>query len=113
MNDDFVVGLDVGTTRISVLIGEVLRGEKVRVIGASAWPTEGIRKGAVVDIEKATSSIRSAVDEAERMAGVEISGVCAGISGPHIQSYKSCFFSAGHIKGCTYRRGKGDGLRSR
>jgi len=89
MSADFVVGLDIGTTTISVLIGEVDENGKLRVIGASAWPSEGIRKGVVVDIEKATRSIRSAVDEAERMAGVEVEGVCVGLSGPHIQSFRS------------------------
>jgi len=89
MSTDFVVALDIGTTKISVLVGEVDENRKVRVLGASAWPSEGIRKGVVVDIEKATHSIRSAVDDAEKMAGVEITGACVGISGPHIQSYSS------------------------
>ncbi len=89
MSSEFVVGLDMGTTKVAVLIGEFTPEGETRIIGAGTAPAEGIKKGVVVDMDQAAESVRSAVAQAERMAGVEIRGVCAGISGPHIRSFNS------------------------
>lgn len=89
MSSDFVVGLDMGTTKVAVLIGEFTSEGETRIIGAASVPAGGVKKGIVVNMDEAADSLRDAVSQAERMAGVEIRGVCAGISGPHIKSFNS------------------------
>ncbi len=89
MSSEFVVGLDVGSTKVSVLIGELTAEGETRIIGAGTAPAGGVKKGVIVDIEEAADGVRAAVAEAERMAGVDIRGVCASICGPHIRSFSS------------------------
>lgn len=89
MSVDFIVGIDMGTTKISILIGELSSPRNVRLIGAAVCPSEGIRKGVVVDLDKAADCVRSAREESEKMAGVEIKGVCAGVAATHIKSFNS------------------------
>ncbi len=89
MSSEFVVGLDMGTTKVAVLIGEFGPDGETKIIGAGASPSEGMKKGVVVDMEMAAESVRKATAEAEAMAGVEIRGVCAGVSGPHVRSFNS------------------------
>jgi len=84
--DELIVGLDVGTTKICAVVAEPA-GETIEVIGIGTHPSRGLRKGVVVDIEATVDSIRKAVDEAEMMAGCEISSVYAGIAGGHIQAH--------------------------
>lgn len=82
-NNDVIVSLDIGTSKVRVIIGEVINGA-INIIGVGSSESEGIRKGAIVDIDKTVESIRSAVDHAERMVGIQISDVFVGISGNHI-----------------------------
>ncbi len=89
MSSEFVVGTDLGTTKVSVLIGEVNSRGEIRVIGAGTCPSEGVKKGVVVNIDKASECVRRAKAEAEKMAGVEIRGVCVGVSGSHVRSFNS------------------------
>jgi cell division protein FtsA len=89
MSSEFVVGLDMGTTKVAVCIGEFTSEGETRIIGAGSVPAEGIKKGVVVNMDQAADSVRAAVAQAERMAGVEIRGVCGSISGPHIRSFNS------------------------
>jgi cell division protein FtsA len=89
MSSEFVVGLDMGTTKVAVCIGEFTSEGETRIIGAGSVPAEGIKKGVVVNMDQAADSVRAAVAQAERMAGVEIRGVCVSISGPHIRSFNS------------------------
>jgi cell division protein FtsA len=89
MSSDYVVGLDMGTTAVSVIVGEFTADGETRVIGAGTAPANGVAKGVIVNIDEATESLRAAVSQAERMAGVEIRGVCASVSGPHIRSFSS------------------------
>ena len=86
---EYVVGIDMGTTKISVLIGEVSPEGEVRIIGAGTSQSEGIKKGIVVNIDAAADCVIRARMAAEKMAGVEICGVCAGISGAHVKSFNS------------------------
>lgn len=83
-----VFGLDVGTTKITAMVGEVTR-EGLDVIGIGTAPSTGIRKGVVVNIASTVTSIRRAVEEAERMAGCSIDAVHTGISGSHIRGLNS------------------------
>ena len=83
-----VVGLDIGTTKICAVVGEA-SGDKLNIIGIGTHPSIGLRKGVVVNIESTVESIKKAVEEAELMAGCEISSVYAGIAGGHITGFNS------------------------
>src|SRR4051812_12837774 len=83
------VGLDIGTTKISCIIAEHRPGGELTIVGVGNAPSEGLRRGVVVDLEKTVASIQRAVDEAERMAGVPVKAVTAGIAGDHIRSINS------------------------
>src|SRR4051794_9153824 len=95
---EIVVGLDIGTTKICCIVGEV-PPEGIDVIGIGTHPSRGLRKGVVINIEATVSSIRKAVEEAELMAGAEISAVYAGIAGGHIRGFNSQGVVAGEGKG--------------
>ena len=86
---DYIVGLDIGTTKICCIIGEVAHGDQVDIIGLGQHPSRGLRKGVVVNIDGTVESIKSAVEEAELMAGCEIDSVFVGIAGGHINSLNS------------------------
>jgi len=86
--ENIVVGLDIGTTKICAIVGEKTE-HGVEIIGIGMHPSKGLRKGVVVNIESTVSSIRSAVEEAERMAGCEINRVYCGIAGGHIKAFNS------------------------
>ncbi len=85
---DIIVGLDIGTTKICAVVGEASGGE-INIIGIGTHPSIGLRKGVVVNIESTVDSIKKAVEEAELMAGCEISSVYAGIAGGHITGFNS------------------------
>ncbi len=85
---EIVVGLDIGTTKICAVVGEVSGGD-INIIGIGTHPSIGLRKGVVVNIESTVESIKKAVEEAELMAGCEISSVYAGIAGGHITGFNS------------------------
>ena len=86
--ENIIVGLDIGTTKICAVVGELV-GDKVNIIGIGTHPSIGLRKGVVVNIESTVESIKKAVEEAELMAGCEISSVYAGIAGGHITGFNS------------------------
>ena len=87
--EEFVVGLDIGTTKICALVAEISKSGEVNIIGIGTHPSLGLRKGVVVNIESTVASIKKAVEEAELMAGVEIDAVYAGIAGGHIRGFNS------------------------
>lgn len=82
-NGDIIVSLDIGTSKVRVIIGEV-EGTSINIIGVGTADSEGIRKGAIVDIDLTAQSIRNAVEHAERMVDIGISEVYVGIQGSHI-----------------------------
>ena len=86
---NLVVGLDIGTSKIACLVGEVKADDRIEIIGLGTHPSRGLKKGVVVDIESTVASIQRAVEEAELMAGCEIHSVHAGIAGSHIRSLNS------------------------
>ncbi len=88
MGGEIIVGLDIGTTKICAVVGE-LKPDGIEIIGIGSHPSEGIRKGVVINIENTVNSIKEAVEEAETMAGCEISTVYAGIAGGHIKGFNS------------------------
>ena len=88
MASEIIVGLDIGTTKICAVVGE-LQPDRIEIIGIGTHPSEGLRKGVVINIEKTVNSIKEAVEEAETMSGCEISSVYAGIAGGHIKGFNS------------------------
>ena len=85
----YIVGIDVGTKKVVALIGEVTEENKVEIVGIGATESRGLRKGVVVNLEETTAAVKKAQEEAELMAGVEISSAYIGISGAHIKSFNS------------------------
>ena len=83
---DIIAGLDIGTTKIGCFVAEITETEDLNIIGVGTSPSDGLRYGVVVDVEKTVKSIKSAIEKAEEMAGVEITSVFAGIAGDHIRS---------------------------
>ena len=88
-NSHKIVSLDLGTTKISCIIAEVDEGGVPSIVGVGSCPSKGMRRGVVINIEQTASTINRAVEEAERMAGIEVSAVFAGIAGDHIRSMNS------------------------
>jgi len=86
--DNLIVGLDIGTTKICAIVGNVTE-EGIDIVGIGTSPSRGLRKGVVINIESTVASIRKAVEEAELMAGCEIKSVYAGIAGGHIKGFNS------------------------
>jgi cell division protein FtsA len=85
---EFIIGLDVGTTKVCAVVGEAKDGS-IEIIGIGSSPSRGLKKGVVVNIESTVESIRNAVQEAEMMSGIEIKSVYAGTAGRHIKSISS------------------------
>ncbi|TQS75649.1 cell division protein FtsA [Ornithinibacillus gellani] len=83
-NSEVLVSLDIGTAQIKVIVGEVLN-DSLNIIGVGSAKSNGMRKGAIVDIDQTVQSIRSAIEQAERMVGMQIDSVVVGINGNHIQ----------------------------
>jgi cell division protein FtsA len=86
--EDVIVGLDIGTTKICAIVGEQTP-DGIDIIGIGTAPSRGLRKGVVINIESTVASIKRAIEEAELMAGCEISSVYAGVAGGHIRGFNS------------------------
>ena len=85
----YVVGLDVGTSKVAATVGEMLENGSLDIVGIGIAESHGIRRGVVVNLEAAVESIRKAVEEAELTAGVEIDSVHLAVAGPHIKGFNS------------------------
>jgi cell division protein FtsA len=85
----YIVGLDIGTKKVTAIIGEITEERKVEVIGIGTADSKGLRKGVVVNLDVTSAAIKKAQEEAELMAGVEIGSAFVGISGAHIKSFNS------------------------
>jgi cell division protein FtsA len=86
---NLLVGLDIGTSKVVAIVGEVMADGTIEVVGIGSHPSRGLKKGVVVNIESTVHSIQRAVEEAELMAGCQIHSVYAGIAGSHIRSLNS------------------------
>ena len=84
-----IVGLDIGTSKVVAVVGELAAENTIEVIGIGSNPSRGLKRGVVVNIESTVQSIQRAVEEAELMAGCEINTVFAGIAGSHVRSLNS------------------------
>src|SRR6266540_616328 len=86
--DNLIVGLDIGTTNICAIVGN-LTDDGIDIVGIGTSPSRGLRKGVVINIDSTVASIRNAVEEAELMAGCEIKTVYAGIAGGDIKGFNT------------------------
>lgn len=91
MNEEerIVVGLDIGTTKICVVVARQSEDEGIKIVGIGKTPSKGLKQGVVINIDDTVKSIMRAVEEAKRMSGVEIDNVYVGIAGAHIRSHNS------------------------
>jgi cell division protein FtsA len=86
---NLIVGLDIGTSKVVAIVGEIKADGALEIIGVGSHPSRGLKKGVVVNIESTVQSIQRAVEEAELMANCEIHAVYAGIAGSHVRSLNS------------------------
>ena len=86
---NLIVGLDIGTSKVAAIVGEMKEGGEIEVIGIGSQPSRGLKKGVVVNLEATVQSIQRAIEDAEAMAGCRIHSVYAGIAGSHISSMNS------------------------
>lgn len=86
---DLITGIDIGTSKVVTLVGEVTADMKINIIGMGTHPSTGLKKGVVVNIETTVQSIQRSVEDAEAMAGCEIFSAYTGIAGSHIKSLNS------------------------
>src|ERR671939_262616 len=85
----YLVGLDVGTSKVTAVVGEILDGAGLDIVGIGTAESRGIKRGVVVNLEGAVDSIKKAIEEAELMAGIEIDSVHLALSGPHVKGFNS------------------------
>src|ERR1700732_3844527 len=88
-NKDLMVGIDIGTSKVVAIVGEVTNEGKINIVGLGSHPSQGLKRGVVINIESAVTSIQHAVEEAELMAGCQIYSAYTGIAGSHIRSINS------------------------
>ena len=86
-----IVGIDVGTTKVCVLVGEQDRNGKLNILGAGLCPSRGLRRGVVINMSETVESITAAIDRAERLSGRKIASAYVGVAGSHIESLKTKF----------------------
>lgn len=86
--EHFIAGLDIGTTKVSVVIG-IPKDDTIDIVGLGTAPNQGLKKGVVVNIEQTTEAILQAREEAELMSGLELDDVWVGVAGSHIKSFDS------------------------
>lgn len=88
-NDPHIVGLDLGTTEVRAIIGEVVGEGRLEVVGIGRAESRGVRKGVVVNLEATTDAVRRAIEEAELMSGVQIDSAYVGIAGAQVKGHNS------------------------
>ncbi|HNO86557.1 MAG TPA: cell division protein FtsA, partial [Anaerolineales bacterium] len=87
--DEIVVGVDVGTTKICTLVGRVEDAKTIRILGVGIEPSDGIRKGIIVDLSAASQAIKRSVEKAENTSGLEITTALVSLAGAHVSSVNS------------------------
>ena len=86
---DLIVGLDIGTSKIVAIVAEIRPEGGFEIVGLGSYPSRGLKKGVVVNIETTVSAIQRALEEVELMADCKISEVYTGIAGSHIRGFNS------------------------
>jgi len=87
--EKYIVALDIGTSKVCVLVGEVNDRGQLEIIGKGTSPMKGTRRGNIINLDQAIDAVKKAVDEAEVMAGLQIESVYVGVAGDHIRSVNS------------------------
>ena len=87
--EEIVVGIDVGTTKVCTLVGRVEDNKTIRILGVGIEPSEGIRKGIIVDLAAASQAIMQSVKKAESTSGLEITSALVSMAGAHVSSVNS------------------------
>ena len=85
----YIVGIDIGTTKVTAIVSEVTEEGRLEIIGIGSTSSKGLRKGMVINLEQTVESIKRVVEEAELMAGVEIESAYVGLAGGHIKGFNS------------------------
>ena len=89
MDDSIVVGIDIGTTKVCTLIARIEGDHSLRILGVGIEPSQGVRKGTIVDLASASQSIARSIDKAQRSAGLEITSAMVSLAGSHVSSINS------------------------
>src|SRR3990172_4605612 len=89
MENEIIVGLDIGTTKVCAVVASTNEAGKINILGVGRSMSDGLTRGVVTNIDKTVRSIQSAVAEAETQSGIKIQSVIVGIAGEHIQSFQS------------------------
>ena len=87
--EQIVVGLEIGTSKVAVVVGDVRPDQPIRILGVGLTPSRGVRKGEIVDLDNAARCVRDALADAENTSDVDIRSVYLGVSGAHIRSFQS------------------------
>ncbi|MEA1939458.1 MAG: cell division protein FtsA [Candidatus Caldatribacteriota bacterium] len=87
--DNIVVGLDIGTSKVCAVVGELREDDQIEIVGIGKYPSSGIKKGVIVDLDQAIQSIKQSVESSERMSGIRIDSAFVSIAGNHIASFNS------------------------
>lgn len=88
-DNNLITALDLGTSKVVALVAEVSEDDKLNIIGVGVHPSSGLKKGVIVNIDETVKAIHKAIEDAEHMADCQITSVCAGIAGAHVQSFNS------------------------
>ena len=99
MNDQIQIGIDVGTTKVVTLVAKEEHQGQLRILGVGIEPSQGLRRGVVVDLEAASQAVARSVDKAERTSGVEILSAIISLAGSNVSSVnsKGVVGVAGHV----------------
>ena len=84
-----VAGLDIGTNNTNTLIAEIGDDNLVEIVGVGSVPSKGVKRGVIVDLDKAAEAVKESIGNAERMAGIRISSAVVSVNGSHISSFNS------------------------
>src|SRR3989338_5955720 len=90
MADQIITGIDIGSSKIAVIVATLSPEEEhPRIMGFATVPSHGVKKGQIVDINRVTETVEAAIEKAERMAGTKIQSAFVSVGGPHIESINS------------------------
>ncbi|MGV8026956.1 MAG: cell division protein FtsA [Anaerolineaceae bacterium] len=89
MEEEIIVGIDIGTTKVCTLIARVEEGDSFRILGVGIEPSDGMRKGMIIDLQKITNAIAKSIEKAQRSSGYEITSALVSIAGSHVSSINS------------------------
>ena len=84
-----LAGLDIGTSKTNTLIAELRDDNTIDIVGVGSVPSKGIKRGIIIDLEQAVDAVRESVNNAERMAGVQLDSAVVAVNGSHITSFNS------------------------